>query len=130
MTEPTAKVFGKSASELQSDFVIDKDKGEISGTLKHITGWQDFSTAEAEQEGYYFTVQLTVPAGADKDQGWVKWNKNPQQVPLTDDNGAPNFVARLAKPGSTTASGTFVVTANYGAGAVVQNYSYNFNLLK
>lgn len=124
---PTVPVLGKAASELQSDFVV-TDK-TLFGTLHHIEGWEDFSSEQSEQSGYYFAVELNPPEGIDLNSSWVKWNKG-KQVNCSDDNGKPSFVGRLKKDSGDSATGTFEVTVDYGAGEVTQLYAYNFVLEK
>lgn len=53
---PTATLFGKQVSELQSDVVV---KGtEISGTLHNVTGYTDFSSSVSEQSGHYLALKI------------------------------------------------------------------------
>lgn len=49
---------GKSASDLQSDIVVDNTNRTITGTLKYVTGYTQFSGDEAEQSGNYLAIKL------------------------------------------------------------------------
>lgn len=51
-------LFGKKVSDLQSNIVIGKDA--ISGSLKHVTGYTEFSGKPAEQEGHYLALKFGV----------------------------------------------------------------------
>lgn len=51
-------LLGKSVSDMISaDTYVDVD-GCVNGTLKKVTGYTDFSSNVAEQEGYFFPVKL------------------------------------------------------------------------
>lgn len=50
--------MSKNVSDLISeDTKIDKD-GAVTGTLKYVSGWTDFSSNEDEQDGNFFPVVL------------------------------------------------------------------------
>lgn len=50
-------------SDLQTDVVVNGT--EISGTLKHVTGYTGFSTDPAEQQGNYLCLKFnTMPTDA------------------------------------------------------------------
>lgn len=52
-------LLGKSVSEMVgNDLSVSKD-GAVTGTFHHVTGFTDFSSIPAEQEGYYFPFRLT-----------------------------------------------------------------------
>ena len=44
-----AVLFGKAVNELQSDVVVSDD--EVTGTLKYVDGYVDFSSNVSEQSG-------------------------------------------------------------------------------
>lgn len=50
--------LGKSGAELQSADTTMLENGKVFGTLKHITGFTEFSGDPAEQDGYYFGFTL------------------------------------------------------------------------
>lgn len=53
-------LLGKPVSEMISaDTKIEAD-GSVTGTLKYIAGFEQFSSAEREQSGNYFPLKLTV----------------------------------------------------------------------
>lgn len=69
-------VFGKSVSELQDNVVV--ADGAITGTLKYVTGYTEFSSNPALQEGNFLAVNLanndysqftSVRIGLDPSQG-------------------------------------------------------------
>lgn len=49
---------GKSASDLQSDIVVNNANRTITGTLKYVTGYTQFSGDETEQSGNYLAIKL------------------------------------------------------------------------
>lgn len=56
-------LFGKKVSDLQSNIVIGENA--ISGSLKHVTGYTEFSSKSSEQEGHYLALKFDVtPADA------------------------------------------------------------------
>lgn len=56
-------LFGKKVSDLQSNIVIGENA--ISGSLKHVTGYTEFSSKTSEQEGHYLALKFDVtPADA------------------------------------------------------------------
>ena len=51
-------LFGKKVSDLQSNIVIGENA--ISGSLKHVTGYTEFSSKTSEQEGHYLALKFDV----------------------------------------------------------------------
>lgn len=49
---------GKKISDLIGDDVKISSAGEVTGTLKHVDSWKEFSGTVSEQSGYYFPVKL------------------------------------------------------------------------
>lgn len=54
-----AERYGKTVSDLQEEVAIDSD-GAITGTLKYVTGYTEFSSDVEEQEGNYLAITLTA----------------------------------------------------------------------
>lgn len=87
-------LFGKTVSELQSGIVI--AGGEITGTLKHVTGYTGFSSIVDEQEGHYLALKIEdEPEGAvttvevvNGDKGPVTLDEDRNIVLLIRDNEA------------------------------------------
>lgn len=80
----------------------------ITGTLHHVTGYTGFNgTVPAEQEGYYFAMQI---------------------IPPEDDGGKPILIKLLKDATGDEVSGSFTVNANWGSGAVQQTFTYKFRL--
>lgn len=52
-------LLGKVIADLQKDVVVGVDK--ITGTLKYITGYTEFSSVVAEQSGNYLVLHASVP---------------------------------------------------------------------
>ena len=50
-----AVLFGKAVNELQSDMVVADD--EVTGTLKYVNGYVDFSSNTSEQSGNYLALK-------------------------------------------------------------------------
>lgn len=55
-------MFGKSVKDLQTNVVIGDDK--ITGTLKHVTGYTDFSSVSSEQSGNYLALKVDTDEDA------------------------------------------------------------------
>lgn len=77
-----AVLFGKAVNELQSDVVVADD--EVTGTLKYVDGYVDFSSNTSEQSGNYLALKIEVePAEAETAVEIVGGTKGP--VTLDDD---------------------------------------------
>ena len=77
-----AVLFGKAVNELQSDVVVADD--EVTGTLKYVNGYVDFSSNTSEQEGNYLSLKIEAePAEAETVVELVGGTKGP--VALDDD---------------------------------------------
>ena len=77
-----AVLFGKAVNELQSDMVVADD--EVTGTLKYVNGYVDFSSNASEQSGNYLALKIEAePAEAETVVELVGGTKGP--VALDDD---------------------------------------------
>ena len=77
-----AVLFGKAVNELQSDMVVADD--EVTGTLKYVNGYIDFSSNTSEQSGNYLALKIEAePAEAETVVELVGGTKGP--VALDDD---------------------------------------------
>lgn len=77
-----AVLFGKAVNELQSDMVVADD--EVTGTLKYVNGYVDFSSNTSEQSGNYLAFKIEAePAEAETVVELVGGTKGP--VALDDD---------------------------------------------
>lgn len=77
-----AVLFGKTVNELQSDVVVSDD--EVTGTLKYVDGYVDFSSNVLEQSGNYLALKIEAePAEAETVVELVGGTKGP--VTLDDD---------------------------------------------
>ena len=77
-----AVLFGKTVNELQSDVVVSDD--EVTGTLKHVDGYVDFSSNVSEQSGNYLALKIEAePAEAETVVELVGGTKGP--VTLDED---------------------------------------------
>lgn len=77
-----AVLFGKTVNELQSDVVGSDD--EVTGTLKYVDGYVDFSSNVSEQSGNYLALKIEAePAEAETVVELVGGTKGP--VTLDDD---------------------------------------------
>ena len=77
-----AVLFGKAVNELQSDMVVADD--EVTGTLKYVKGYVDFSSNTSEQSGNYLALKIEAePAEAETVVELVGGTKGP--VALDDD---------------------------------------------
>ena len=82
-----AVLFGKAVNELQSDVVVADvvvADDEVTGTLKYVNGYVDFSSNTSEQEGNYLALKIEAePAEAETVVELVGGTKGP--VALDDD---------------------------------------------
>ena len=77
-----AVLFGKTVNELQSDVVVSDD--EVTGTLKYVDGYVDFSSNVSEQSGNYLALKIEAePAEAETVVELVGGTKGP--VTLDED---------------------------------------------
>ena len=77
-----AVLFGKAVNGLQSDMVVADD--EVTGTLKYVNGYVDFSGNTSEQSGNYLALKIEAePAEAETVVELVGGTKGP--VALDDD---------------------------------------------
>ena len=77
-----AVLFGKAVNELQSDVVVADD--EVTGTLKYVNGYVDFSSNTSEQSENYLALKIEAePAEAETVVELVGGTKGP--VALDDD---------------------------------------------
>ena len=77
-----AVLFGKTVNELQSDVVVSDD--EVTGTLKYVDGYVDFSSNVSEQSGNYLALKIEAePTEAETVVELVGGTKGP--VTLDDD---------------------------------------------
>ena len=75
-------LFGKTVNELQSDVVVSDDG--VTGTLKYVDGYVDFSSNVSEQSGNYLALKIEAePAEAETVVELVGGTKGP--VTLDDD---------------------------------------------
>lgn len=56
-------LLGKKAADLQSNIVVDDKAMNISGTLKHVTGYTGFSSKVDEQSGNYIALNVDPASG-------------------------------------------------------------------
>lgn len=50
-------MYNKNVNDLQENIVID-GKGNVSGTLKYVDSYPDFSNIESEQKGNYLALKF------------------------------------------------------------------------
>ena len=85
-----AVLFGKAVNELQSDMVV-ADDDEVTGTLKYVNGYVDFSSNTSEQSGNYLALKIEAePAEAETVVELVGGTKGP--VALDDDMNIVLFI--------------------------------------
>lgn len=114
--EPEAggtSVFGKTVSDLQSNVVVGETS--ITGTLKYVTGYTEFSSETSEQSGNYLVLKLAVdPADAVTTVEVVGGTKGP--VTLDSDM---NIVLLIRNKDTQSIK----VTVTKGKESVVKTYS-------
>lgn len=97
-------MFGKTVNSLQEDIVI--GDSEITGTLKYVSDYTEFSSVASEQKGNYLALKVDTdseettvtvelvggtkrPVTLDEDKNIVLLikNKDTQSIKVTVDNG-------------------------------------------
>ena len=107
-----AVLFGKTVNELQSDVVVSDD--EVTGTLKYINGYVDFSSIVSEQSGNYLALKIEAePAESETVVELVGGTKGP--VTLDDDMN----IVLLIKNKDTQ---SIKVTVNDGEDSATKTY--------
>ena len=107
-----AVLFGKTVNELQSDAVVSDD--EVTGTLKYVDGYVDFSSNVSEQSGNYLALKIEAePAEAETVVELVGGTKGP--VTLDDDMN----IVLLIKNKDTQ---SIKVTVNDGEDSAIKTY--------
>lgn len=107
-----AVLFGKTVNELQSDVVVSDD--EVTGTLKYVDGYVDFSSNVSEQSGNYLALKIEAePAEAETVVELVGGTKGP--VTLDEDMN----IVLLIKNKDTQ---SIKVTVNDGEDSATKTY--------
>ena len=107
-----AVLFGKAVNELQSDVVVADD--EVTGTLKYVDGYVDFSSNTSEQSGNYLALKIEAePAEAETAVEIVGGTKGP--VTLDDDMN----IVLLIKNKDTQ---SIKVTTTYNEESITKTY--------
>ena len=107
-----AVLFGKAVNELQSDMVVADD--EVTGTLKYVNGYVDFSSNTSEQSGNYLALKIEAePAEAETVVELVGGTKGP--VALDDDMN----IVLLIKNKDTQ---SIKVTTTYNEESITKTY--------
>ena len=107
-----AVLFGKTVNELQSDVVVSDD--EVTGTLKYVNGYVDFSSIVSEQSGNYLALKIEAePAESETVVELVGGTKGP--VTLDDDMN----IVLLIKNKDTQ---SIKVTVNDGEDSATKTY--------
>ena len=55
-------LFGKTVNDLQTNVVVNDDS--ITGTLKYVTGYTEFSSVTSEQKGNYMALKIEAEPDA------------------------------------------------------------------
>ncbi|MBR1701938.1 MAG: phage major capsid protein [Lachnospiraceae bacterium] len=63
-SDKNSTVLSKNVTDLQSDIVVGQN--EITGTLKYVTGWTQFSSKTEEQSGNYLALSVDTDRNAEK----------------------------------------------------------------
>ena len=115
-----AVLFGKAVNELQSNVVVADD--EVTGTLKYVDGYVDFSSNVSEQSGNYLALKIEAePAEAETVVELVGGTKGP--VTLDDDMN----VVLLIKNKDTQ---SIKVTTTYNEESVTKTYGLSGLILE
>ena len=108
-------LFGKNVSDLQANVFVNGD--EITGTLKHVTGYTGFSSNESEQSGNYLALKIeTVPDDVVTTVELVGGTKGPvtldedKNIVLLIKNKDTQSVKVVSTDGGETVTKTFGLT--------------------
>ena len=108
-------LFGKNVSDLQANVSVNGD--EITGTLKHVTGYTGFSSNESEQSGNYLALKIeTVPDDVVTTVELVGGTKGPvtldedKNIVLLIKNKDMQSVKVVSTDGNETVTKTFGLT--------------------
>lgn len=96
---------GKSAADLQENIVISNTNHTISGTLKYVTGYTQFSGDTAEQSGNYLVTKIDSTPTADT---YIRLSNNKPWKQLDSDR---ILIARITNP---TVQKIYVKVVNNG----------------
>lgn len=111
VANPTDVMLGKSVSDMIGNDVKVMEDGSVTGVLKYVDGFTDFSSKTSEQSGHYFPVKLNK-AGTKmtiKTNGVAKANK-------ANIDFDPELLLRVSNNDTTftvEVDGTEVVTFNF-----------------
>lgn len=113
-----ANLFGKTVDSLQENVVV--GESEITGTLKHVTGYTGFSSNTSEQEGNYLALKVDAdsedaivtvelvggtkgPVTLDEDMNIVLLikNKDTQSIKVTVNDGEDSATKTYGLTGLT-----------------------------
>ena len=108
-------LFGKKVSDLQANVSVDGD--EITGTLKHVTGYTGFSSIASEQSGNYLALKIdTVPEDVETTVELIGGTKGPvtldedKNIVLLIKNKDTQSVKVVSTDGDETVTKTFGLT--------------------
>ena len=108
-------LFGKNVSDLQANVSVNGD--EITGTLKHVTGYTGFSSNESEQSGNYLALKIeTVPDDVETTVELVGGTKGPvtldedMNIVLLIKNKDTQSIKVVSTDGDETVTKTFGLT--------------------
>lgn len=106
-------LLGKSVTDLQENIEI--SNGEITGTLKYVTGYTGFSSKTAERKGNYLALHVDTPDDA---EATVELIGGTVGKPVTLDADRL-IVLRITDP----ATQSIEVVTTLGGESVTQTYS-------
>lgn len=101
-------VLGRPIYTLQENVVVGTDD-VVRGTLKHIDGWEEFSSVEAEQSGYYLSLLIPKPEGTTT----VKVQKDSENEKTITSEDIVVLVKETTK--------TLKITITTGSGSLTRN---------
>ena len=97
---------GKSAADLQENISVDNFRQSVSGTLKYVTGYTQFSGAVEEQSGNYLVLKVESSNGATlyvgrSDGTWVQLDSDGIIIGRITDKTKPTRI-KASKDGQDT----------------------------
>lgn len=111
-------VLGKPVSELQADVTF----GDVvTGTLKLVTGYTEYSEDTEKQSGYYIALHVDTGGATDVETTVEVIHDEETETAVMDENGAA--VVRFRGQSETGNIKTLRVTAKQGEESITETYT-------
>ncbi len=112
-------VLGKPVSELQANVTFGDDA--VTGTLKLVTGYTEYSEDTEKQSGYYIALHVDTGGATDVETTVEVIHDEETETAVMDENGAA--VVRFRGQSETGNTKTLRVTAKQGEESITETYT-------